>query len=224
LQENVASIAKTASSWLGSQALTIGQNTFRVMVLSFVMLYILFFLLRDGPKLEKRLVEILPLGDVKERRLFKKFTSTTRATIKGTFVIAIIQGTIGGILFLIAGVGAPLLWGALMGVLSVIPAVGPAVIWIPVGILLLLSGSVWQGVLVLIGGAAIISLVDNILRPILVGKDTQMPDVVILLSTLGGLTLFGISGFIIGPIIAAFFLAMWQMFEEEFRTELKTRG
>jgi predicted PurR-regulated permease PerM len=224
LQQQTAKAFRSAANWLSSQALLFGQNTFKFIIQFFVFVYILFFMLRDGPHLENRLIEILPLGDSKERQLFHKFTSTTRATVKGTFVIAVIQGIIGGALFFIAGIKAPILWGTLMGILSIIPALGASIIWAPAGVILLLGGSIWQGALILLGGLLIVSLVDNLLRPALVGKDTQMPDVIILLSTLGGLSLFGISGFVIGPIVAAFFFAMWHMFEEQFKKELKTQG
>ena len=160
----------------------------------------------------------------REKRLFRKFASTTRATVKGTFLIALIQGALGGILFFAVGISAPFLWGSIMGVLSVIPAIGPGIIWLPAGIILLVSGSIWQGIFVLVAGGLVISLIDNALRPIFVGKDTEMPDFLILLSTFGGLSVFGITGFIIGPIIAAFFLSMWNMFEEEYKKDLSTRG
>lgn len=224
IESAVFGAAESIGNWFASQALSFGQNTFRFLLLLFVMLYILFFILRDGPAIEKRLLDVLPLGDAKEKRLIKRFISTTRATIKGTFVIALIQGTIGGILFFVTGVNAPILWGTLMGLLSIIPAIGPGLVWLPAGLILLFTGNVWQGVVILVGGGVIISFVDNLLRPPLVGKDTQMPDVLILLSTLGGLSLFGISGFIIGPIITAFFLAMWHMFEEEYRKDLEKYG
>ena len=224
IQEGVASAAKAASSWLAAQAISFGQNTFKITLSFFFMLYLLFFTLRDGIKLRKRLIEILPLGYSKEKRLFKKFASTTRATIKGTFLIALIQGALGGMLFFAVGINAPFVWGSIMGVLSVIPAIGPGIIWLPAGIILLVSGSIWQGIFVLVAGGLVISLIDNALRPIFVGKDTEMPDFLILLSTFGGLSVFGITGFIIGPIIAAFFLSMWNMFEEEYKKDLSTRG
>lgn len=223
-REKVATFAGQASKWLTAQAVVFGQSTFAVIVQFFVMLYILFFMLRDGPAIEKWLIHILPLGDRKERRLFARFTSTTRAVIKGTLVIGIIQGTIGGILFWIAGIKGAVLWAVLMTLLSVVPAVGPGLVWLPAGIILILTGSLWQGILILVGGGLIISLIDNILRPHLVGKDTQMPDTFILISTLGGLSIFGITGFVIGPIVAGFFIAMWHMFEEQYRRELELHG
>ncbi len=207
------------SQGLAGRAVAIGQNAVRFTIALFVMLYVLFFFLRGGPAIIDKLIRVLPLGDIRERRLFAKFEEVSRATIKGTLVIGIVQGALGGILFLIAGVTAPVFWAVIMTILSIIPAVGAGLIWAPAGIILLLTGKMWQGVLVLTAGALIIGLVDNLLRPKLVGKDTQMPDALVLLSTLGGLAVFGISGFVIGPIIAAFFLVVWDMFEEEFNRE-----
>ena len=223
-KEKIVSYAGAATNWLTDQAVSFGSKTFTITLQFFLMLYVLFFLLKDGAHIEKRLIEILPLGDRREKKLFAKFTSTTRAVVKGTLVVGVVQGLIGGILFSIAGIKGALLWGVLMTIVSVVPAVGAVVVWLPAGIILLLTGSIWQGVLILIGGALIISLIDNILRPILVGKDTKMPDVFILLSTLGGLSIFGITGFVIGPVVAGFFIAMWEMFEEEYHKDLQLHG
>lgn len=224
VEEKFGEFAEKSTSWLSDQAISLGQNTFSIVLKLFVMFYILFFLLRDGKQIKKRFIEIMPFGDKKEKRLLEKFSSTTRAVIKGTFVVGIVQGGIGAILFFIAGIDGALLWGVLMMILSVIPALGASIIWLPASIILLLTGNVWEGVMIIIGGILIISLIDNILKPILVGKDTQMPDAIILISTLGGLSVFGITGFVIGPIIAGFFISMWEMFEEEYKKELETQG
>lgn len=210
--------------WLLSQLVGFGEGTFRFVFQFFLTLYILLFLLRDGVHLKERLVDILPLGDRKERKLFANFAGTVRAVMKGTLLVGIVQGTLGGLLFWFVGIGAPALWGAFMTVLSIIPAVGPAVVWVPAGVILLLTGEVVRGFVVIGVGVLLISVVDNILRPILIERDTQMPDALILVSTLGGLSLFGVAGFVIGPVMAALFLSMWQMFEEEYKDELVSRG
>ncbi|NQV93476.1 AI-2E family transporter [Candidatus Kaiserbacteria bacterium] len=224
VQEKLTTLAQAISGWLARQAIVFGQATFSVVIGFLLMMYVLFFLLRDGPKIGKTLFHILPLGDEREEGLFINFTLITRSIFKGTLVIAVLQGTVGGVLFWIAGINGVLLWATIMTLLSVIPAIGPAIIWLPAGILLVLSGALWQGILILVGGVVIISLIDNILRPILVGRDVKIPDAIILISTLGGLTLFGITGFIIGPIIAGFFLSMWKIFEVDYRDELETQG
>jgi predicted PurR-regulated permease PerM len=163
----------------------------------------------------------LPLGDDRERELFSKFAGVSRATLKGTLVIGVVQGFIGGLLFWITGINAPVFWGTIMTVFSIIPAVGTGIVWLPAAIILLVNGSIWQGIVLLVGGGVVISLVDNILRPILVGMDTKMPDALILLSTIGGLSMFGITGIVIGPIIAAFFLVVWEIFEQDYAGALE---
>jgi predicted PurR-regulated permease PerM len=128
--------------------------------------------------------------------------------------VAALQGALGGVIFWLLGLHAPVLWGVVMGLLALLPAVGAAVIWVPAAIYLLAIGDVWQGVVLLIFGAFVIGLVDNILRPLLVGKDTKLPDYVVLISTLGGLATFGLNGFVLGPVIAAMFIASWDIFLE----------
>jgi len=194
--------------------------TLSFMLSAAIMLYLLFFFFRDGIKLREILIHHLPLGDTREKRLFSRFAETSRAVVKGTLSIALIQGFIGGSLFLLVGIANPVLWGAAMAFFAIIPAIGPAIIWLPASILLITTGSIWEGVTILIVGVFVISLIDNLLRPILVGRDSKMPDAIVLLSTIGGLTAFGISGFVTGPIIAAFFLSLWIMFEERYHKEL----
>ncbi len=224
IKEKLTSLAQSTSSWLARQAVVLGQATFSVIISFFLMLYILFFLLRDGKKIGQAIFHVLPFGHEREQGLFRNFTLITRSIFKGTLVIAVLQGSIGGVLFWITGIEGVLLWTIVMMMFSIIPAIGPAIIWFPTGIVLLLTGSVWQGVVVLSGGFIVISLIDNILRPILVGRDAKIPDAIVLISTLGGLTLFGITGFIIGPIIAGFFLSMWKIFEVDYREDLETQG
>jgi predicted PurR-regulated permease PerM len=149
------------------------------------------------------------LSDDLQRDLSAKFTNVIRATMKGNIIVAIVQGALGGLAFWFLGIGGALLWAVLMAFLSLLPAIGTALVWLPVAIYLLATGEIWQGVALIAYGVLIIGLVDNVLRPILVGKDTKMPDYVVLLSTLGGMAVFGFAGFIIGPIIAAMFMALW---------------
>ncbi len=216
ITQNLSQSAVAISQFIASKALDLGQNALRFTALFFIMLYILFFFLRDGNRMLDGLIRALPLGDDRERRLFAKFVEVSRATIKGTLVVGAVQGAIGGLLFWVLGIGAPIFWGVLMTLLSFLPAIGAAIIWLPAAIILIVTGQVIKGLILIAAGTLIIGLVDNLLRPILVGRDTQMPDFLILLATLGGITLFGISGFVIGPIIAAFFLVVWEMFADEY--------
>jgi len=216
LQQRLSSAAVGLSRSAASQIWAVGQNAFRIGVLFFLMLYLLFFFLRDGERILTALVGVLPLGDDREQRLLRKFAQVAQATIKGTLVVGIVQGTLGGTIFWLLGIGGAVLWGVVMTVLSFLPAVGAAVVWAPAAVVLIVSGSTLKGIALLVFGTLIIGLADNVLRPILVGRETKMPDYLVLLATLGGLTLFGVSGFVIGPIIAALFLTVWDMFGREF--------
>jgi predicted PurR-regulated permease PerM len=208
--------AIASSQWMATQALNLGQNALTVTVLFALMLYLLFFFFRDGDRITQGIIRALPMGDAREERLFTRFAQVSRATVKGTIVVAIVQGTLGGILFAAVGIQGAIFWGMLMGVLSLLPAVGPALIWLPASIYFFSTGSIVRGMVVIVVGALVVGLVDNVLRPILVGRGAQLPDYLVLLATLGGLTVFGIAGFIAGPIIAALFLVMWEMFAEEY--------
>jgi predicted PurR-regulated permease PerM len=212
LQQKFSSVAVQASQFVATQALSIGQNTLQFVVSFGIMLYLLFFLLRDGSSLAFRIGQAAPLDDAHKRQLISKFTTVIRATVKGNIVVAAAQGALGGTIFWILGIQGPVLWGVLMAFLSLLPAVGAGLIWVPVAIYFLATGAVWQGVVLTAFGIFVIGLVDNVLRPILVGKDTKMPDYVVLISTLGGMSMFGLTGFVIGPVIAALFMACWDLF------------
>ena len=211
-QARISAGAAQGSQVIASQALTIGQNTFDFLVSFFVMLYLLFFLLRDGAALSTMMREAMPLAKPHTHYLLNKFTTVIRATIKGNVAVAIAQGTLGGLAFWFLGVQGSLLWAVLMAFLSLLPAIGAALIWGPVAIYFLATGHLWEGATLIFVGVFVIGLVDNILRPLLVGKDTQMPDYIVLMSTIGGIALFGINGFVIGPVIAALFMAAWSLF------------
>jgi len=200
------------SQFLAAQAINVGQYTLEFIVSLFVMLYLLFFLLRDGDDLSRRIKAAIPLRPEQQRALFDKFAIVVRATAKSTVVVALLQGALGGLIFWFLGIHAPLLWAALMAALSLLPAVGAGLVWLPVAIYFLATGAVWQGVVLIAYGVLVIGLVDNLLRPILVGKDTKIPDYVVLISTLGGIAVFGLNGFVIGPLIAAMFMAVWDIF------------
>jgi predicted PurR-regulated permease PerM len=216
LRENAASAAVAASRLVAQNAFAVGQSTFEFVLKLALMLYVAFFLLRDGRRLTDELVHALPLGDERERLLFRKFSEVTRATVKGNLLVAMVQGALGGIIFWILGLPAALLWGVVMAILSLIPAIGAGLVWLPAALYLYAVGD-WIAASVLLAyGFFVIGLADNILRPILVGRDTKLPDWMVLLSTLGGLSLFGINGFVVGPLIAVLFIAFWQIFSKEF--------
>ncbi len=221
LQQKLTDGAAMVSQTVAKQAINVGRYTFDFMVSLCVMLYLLYFLLRDGNSLAGRIKQAVPLSRQYKTRLFTNFTTVIRATVKGNVLVAIVQGALGGLAFWFLDVQAPLLWAVLMAFLSLLPAVGAALVWAPVAVYFLVTGAIWQGVSLTVFGVVVIGLVDNILRPILVGKDTKMPDYVVLLSTVGGMALFGLNGFVIGPVVAALFIASWDLFSkaDEFHTE-----
>ena len=197
LKEGFSDTALNISQWVATNLLNIGQNTLTFTVMFFLMLYMLFFFLKDGHKIIELIIRILPIGDEAERHLLSKFGEVSRATIKGTLVVGVIQGTLGGIMFALLGIESAVFWGVVMIGLSILPAVGSALVWGPAAIIFFANGH-WIKALILLGvGALFIGMIDNVLRPILIGRDTKMPDYLILLSTLGGLSLFGLSGFVI---------------------------
>lgn len=200
---------------LATQALSLGQNTLRFVASTGIMIYVLFFLFRDGRTIGRNIRDSMPLTPEYNRALLSRFAAVVRATVKGNIVIAVIQGTIGGLAFWGLGIQGALLWGALMIFLSLLPAVGAALVWVPAAAYFFASGAVTKGVVLVAIGVGVIGLVDNLLRPVLVGKDSRLPDYVILVSTVGGLSIFGINGFVIGPLIAALFIAAWTIFREE---------
>ncbi|MDO5623257.1 MAG: AI-2E family transporter [Pseudomonadota bacterium] len=204
---------------LTTRALSIGQNALMFIVNLVIMLYLLFFFLRDGDQITRMIRDTVPMSRAQTQYLMEKFATVVRATVKGNVVIAIIQGTLGGLAFWALGIHGAVLWGVVMAILSLLPAVGASLVWGPVAVYLLATGSVWQGVVLALWGGVVIGLSDNALRPILVGRDTKLPDYVVLLTTIGGLSLFGISGFVIGPTIAALFIACWALFKRSQATE-----
>jgi predicted PurR-regulated permease PerM len=211
IEERLTAILTRSAQFFAEQALNLGQNAASFIVSLFIMLYLLFFLLRDGEALSRRIRNAIPLRADQQRNLAERFSTVIRATVKGNLVVALVQGALGALIFWLLGVGAPVLWGTLMAFLSLLPAVGAAVVWLPVAIFFLATGEVGKGVILIAFGVLVIGLVDNILRPILVGKDTRMPDYVVLISTLGGLAVFGLNGFVIGPVIAAMFISVWDI-------------
>lgn len=222
IQEGLAGAAIAAGRWIAMNAVVIGQNTLQFFLQLFVMLYLLFFFIKDGKVILMAIARVLPLDMELQENLRTRFANVARATLKGTFLISAIQGLIGGLSFWALDIRAPILWGVVMAVFALIPAVGPAVVWLPAAIILLASGEVTKGLLLIAIGAVVIGLIDNLLRPVLVGRDARLPDYVILLTTLGGIAVFGLSGVLIGPIIAALFFTVWSSLEDRQEPEGET--
>jgi predicted PurR-regulated permease PerM len=211
LQARLTAALAQGSQFIATQAFSIGQNTFAFIVDLFITLYLAFFLIRDGDRLARTLRHAVPLAPAHQRELLDKFTVVVRAAVKGNLLVAALQGLLGGLAFWFLGINAALLWAVLMAFLSLLPAIGAALVWLPVALYFLLIGALWQGLALTAWGVLVIGLVDNLLRPLLVGKDTSMPDYVVLISTLGGMAVFGINGFVLGPAIAAMFIAVWHI-------------
>ncbi|MDO8248104.1 MAG: AI-2E family transporter [Rhodoferax sp.] len=212
LQRRLAAALAQGSQFIATQALSIGQITFEFVASLFIALYLAFFLIRDGDSVVRAVRQAIPLAPAHKHELFNKFTTVIRATVKGNLLVAAIQGALGGLAFWFLGVGGALLWAVLMAFLSLVPAVGAGLVWLPVAVYFLMTGAIWQGVALIAYGMLVIGLVDNLLRPILVGKDTRMPDYVVMITTLGGMAVFGINGFVLGPAIAAMFIAVWHIY------------
>lgn len=205
---------KQGSQLIAASALGIGLSAFDFALGLGAMLYLLFFLLRDGDNLLKRVRDAVPLHSEQKMLLLSRISLVVRATVKGGIAVAFVQGMLGGLAFWILGIPAPLLWAVVMAFLSLLPAIGAAIVWAPVALYLLATGSIWAGLFLIGYGVIVIGLVDNLLRPYLVGKSTKLPDYVVLLSTLGGIEVFGLNGFVMGPLIAAVFMVSWEIFRK----------
>lgn len=201
-----------------------GRGTVSFLLSLFVMLYAMYFFFRDGPQILDRILYLTPLPQSSESRLVERFTSVTRATVKGTLVIGLVQGGLAGLGFVVAGVPGVALWTTVMVVLSVIPAVGTAFVWIPATIYLGFEGRILAAVLLGAWCVVVVGSADNVLRPWLVGRDTQMSDLMVLVSTMGGLLVFGAAGIFVGPIAAALFITVWDLYAVEFKGMLPETG
>ncbi|ODV08257.1 MAG: AI-2E family transporter [Rubrivivax sp. SCN 70-15] len=211
LQRQLTSVLALFSRFVASHAIDIGQETFAFVAELFITVYMAFFLIRDGESIVEAVRRALPLAPEHRAELSDKFAAVVRATVKGSLLVAAIQGALGGLAFWFLGVRAALLWGVLMAFLSLLPALGAALVWLPVALYLLVTAPLWQGLALIAYGVAVIGLADNVLRPMLVGRDTRMPDYVVMITTLGGMATIGINGFVVGPTIAAMFIAVWHI-------------
>ena len=216
IRTGLTSVLANASRFAATGLVAAGQGALKLILQLAIMLYLLFFFLRDGEKLVAMLVRILPLGDEREYQLLGQFATVSRVSVTSTAVIGVVQGGLGGVTLALLGIGSPVLLAVLMGVLSIVPAVGPALVWAPVAIWLFASGAWVKGLILVVVGVLVVGMADNLLRPMLVGRTARLPDYLVLLATLGGLSVFGFSGLVIGPVLAALFVVSWRLFEEEF--------
>ena len=217
LRARAQEFASQSVGLIARQAVEIGGSAFGFVLAFGVGLYVTYFLLRDGARIGPAVLAGLPLERGIADRLAEKFLAIVRATIKGSVVVGLVQGALGSVTFWIAGVPSALLFGLLMAIASLLPALGPALIWVPVAVWLFATGAIWQGAVVVVSGIAVIGMADNLLRPILVGRDTGIPDWIILVTTLGGIATLGLSGIVLGPLVAGLFLAAWAIAQERRR-------
>ena len=215
VQTRLQELLTQSAGIIASQAVSIGSGALGFFLSLGVGLYVMFFLLRDGERIGRTVLCAIPVERSIADRLAERFLGIVRATIKGTGVVAVVQGALGWIALMIAGVPSALLFGVLMAIFALVPVIGAGAVWLPAGLYLLISGATWQGVFVLLVGFFVISSADNVLRPILVGRDTGIPDWIILVTTLGGISLLGFSGIVVGPLVAGLFLASWSILREQ---------
>lgn len=222
--EKAGMVVGNISTFLINSLSSVTMLTVNAVFSSVIMIYVMFYFLTMGEVLLLKILYFLPLHDRDERRLLRRFTSVTKATLKGTLIIGAIQGFICGLAFAFAGIQGPVFWGTVMAVMSIIPAFGTAIVWVPALIILALKGDFFGvGILAVLCGAVAGNL-DNVLRPRLVGKDTEMHDLFVLFGTLGGISMFGVLGIIIGPIVAALFITIWELYGKAFEAYLPDVG
>ncbi len=218
-----ASYAKDAAKGLGSFLVGLLNTTrqgFNILWQVVIMLFTMYYFYKDGHKLIAWAKYLSPLNDEHEDALIERFVSVSRATIKGTLLIGLTQGVLGALVLWISGFSSPVLWGVVMVALSIIPMVGAWGVLLPAGIFALFTGMIWQGIFI-IAATVVIGNVDNFMRPRLVGRDTGMHDLVIFFSSIGGLVMFGLMGFILGPIVAVLFLTILEIYGVEFKSYLE---
>ena len=196
------------------------QGTFQFLMNSLIMFFTMYYFFKDGEKLIQYLKYLSPLKDEHEDRLISKFNSISRATVKGTLLIGLTQGGLGALLLWIFGFKSPVVFGMVMFILSIVPMIGSWLVLYPAAIYELVIGDIWQGITIIIFTAVVISNVDNFMRPKLVGRDTGMHDLLIFFSSIGGIYIFGVMGFVVGPIITVLFLTILDIYAIEFKEQL----
>lgn len=219
LVEKFSEGAKVLTGFIFNSLKVLTQNSAEFLIMFMLMMYALFFFFKDGAHFLQKAMHLMPLGNKHEKILYDKFNASARAALAGSLIVGGVQGILGGAMFAILGIEGATIWGIVMVCLSVIP-IGPSIIWFPAGIILLINGQIWQGVVLLLFGLLIISTIDNLLRPIVVGKKINLHPVLILFSTLGGILMFGFTGFLIGPIFTALVVSMWEIYDEHYKDEM----
>ena len=219
VQAWVDQFGKKATELLAAAINQASRQTFELISTILITFFTMFYFFRDGPMLLQRLKALSPLAEPYEEELIRRFVTTSGATVKGVLFVSMIKGTLGGLTFWAFGIEAPVLWGVVMTFLSILPIIGPWVVMVPAAIIMMLNGSIWAGMLLLLAALAIGSI-DNLLEPFLIGRDSGMHELLVFFSMIGGIAVFGVTGFIIGPVIAALFRTLLDIYSIEFSKQL----
>ena len=219
--QQLADSFKGAGNFIFSAIKKTYQGVTHFVFITFVVFFSLYYLFKDGDAIIKKLMALSPLKNTEESQLLKNFVSISKATLKGSLVIAIIQGVLTTIVFIITGVPSPVIWGVITVIVSLIPMFGAGLVWLPASIIMFLVGNIWQGVVIMIFGALIVSTIDNFLRPKLVGEETSLHPILVFLSTIGGIALFGLIGILLGPVIIVLLVSLLDIYQTEFKDELE---
>ena len=208
------------STYLINSLSSVTVMTAQFIFMLFIFLYTMFFFLVDGQQILRGILHYLPLKPDDQERMLGKFTSVTRATLKGIAVIGLVQGALVGAAFAAVEFPSAIFWGSVAAVMSMVPGIGTAIVWLPGVIILFMGGHYGAAIGLLVFCVLVVGGIDNFLRPRLVGKDTRMHELLILFGTLGGIIMFGVAGIIIGPIIAALVVTVWEIYGGVFQDEL----
>ena len=214
-----ADLARGVTNYISSSLTAATQNTLAVIIKIAVMIYTLFFFLKDHEKFFNMAVRFYPLGEGRGKMLYDRFIATAKTTLKTTLIIGGIQGSLGGLIFFVTGIQGVMIWTVVMIFAAIIPLVGCSIIWVPMGIFMLVSGHIWEGIAILVFGLVVITTVDTIMRPLMIGREVEIHPLLIFLSTLSGIIVFGFSGFVIGPIIVSLLMTIWDMYDQFYRKD-----
>lgn len=220
----VSEVLGSIGQWFMKSLTSLTQGTLSLLLNTFIMFYAMFFFLLKGNDILDTIPKFIPLNEAEFDHLIENAFSVSRATLKGAIFIGVIQGFLVGVAFAVLGIPGAILWGTVAALFSVIPSVGSGLVWVPAAAYLMLSGSVGAGIGLIVWGGLIVGSVDNLLRPKLVGDDTQIPDLIILVTTLGGIGLFGISGLILGPVIAGLLMTIAELYKTDAKGYQRRRS
>ena len=217
LQEIIIKGVGTTSNYLLGKFQDIARNLTSFIFNFVIMVFALFFFFRDGKGICEELITLIPMKETEKTKISTIFSNTIDAVIMGSLAIAVVQGLLVGLIFWILGISYPVIAGAVSFVLSFVPLIGPVVVWAPVGIYLLFTGSIVKGIILLLFGALVISTVDNVLRPLIIGGRVKLPTLFLLLSIIGGIQYFGFSGIVLGPVLLAVFISFVEIYKQTYK-------